>query len=417
MLATLLSIPTLLLGIGILLIGSGFLGTLLGIRAGLEGFSASLTGFVMAAFFAGYIIGTYVCPPLIRRVGHIRAFAAMASVASVLVILHALWVSPWVWLALRIITGICLVGLYMIIESWLNAQASSERRGKVFAAYMTINLLALGVSQFLIMIYGAAGVAPFALAAIFLSLGLVPIALTRVAEPGIDSPAPLGLRHLYRVSPLGMAGTFIAGVGNGAFWALGAVFAHGIGLSDTGIAGFMSAVVLGGALLQSFIGHQSDRHDRRKVLIVVSFLGASAGMLMFFTAGHSQAGLLISALLYGGFAFSVYPLSVAHTNDHLSPAEVLEATRSLLLLNGIGATLGPLLAGPLLDVFGMSSLMAYFAALLGLFGLFGLYRMQVSAPVPGEEQVAFVPMARTSQVALEMDPRTETETELNTPPR
>ncbi len=410
MFRTLTTIPTLLFGIGILLLGSGFLGTLLGIRAGLENFPTGLTGLIMAAFFAGYIIGTYLCPPLIRRFGHIRSFTAMASLAGATVLVHAMVVNPAAWMALRIVTGVCMVGLYMVIESWLSEQTAAQRRGRVFSVYMTVNLLALGASQYLILVYGAGGAAPFALSAVFFSIGLIPIALTRVIEPRLGEPtAAFGLRRLHAVSPLSMMGGLISGLGNGAFWGLGAVFAHDIGLSNAGIAAFMSATVVGGALLQGPIGHQSDRWDRRAVLMFVSFAGVAATTVAFVLIPISHLGLIIAAVVYGGFGFSVYSLSVAHMNDHLGPGEVLEATRGLLLITGIGATLGPVIGGLLMQYLGPRSLIAFFGVILLVLGLYALRRMWVSPAIPAEEQGEFVPMARTSGVVLEMDPRTDEE--------
>jgi len=414
MFTTITTIPTLLLGIGILLLGSGFLGSLLGIRAGLEHFPTGLTGLIMAAFFAGYVLGTYLCPPLIRRFGHIRSFTAMASLAGATVLTHAMVINPAAWMVLRIITGVCMVGLYMVIESWLSEQTAAERRGRVFSVYMTVNLLALGASQYLILVYGASGAAPFALSAVFFSIGLIPIALTRVIEPRLGEPtAAFGLRRLYAVSPLSMIAGLISGLGNGAFWGLGAVFAHEVGLSNAGIAAFMSATVIGGALLQAPIGRQSDRWDRRVVLMIVSFAGAGATAIAFVLIPISHAGLIAAAVVYGGFGFSVYSLCVAHMNDHLGSGEVLEATRGLLLVTGVGATLGPIIGGLLMQAFGPRSLMAFFGAILLLLGFYALRRMWVSPAIPTDEQGEFVPMARTSSVVLEMDPRTDEEVELD----
>ena len=313
---------------------------------------------------------------------------------------------------LRIITGICVVGLYMVVESWLNEQTRSERRGTVFAVYMTINLLALGAGQFLILVYGVDGVAPFALAAMFFSLALVPIALTRVAEPKIVTAPRISLSRMYRISPLGVAGAIATGLTNGAFWGMGPVFANGIGLPAAGVATFMSATILGGALLQWPIGRQSDRHDRRLVLTVVCFAGAAAAGITAGLAGGAQLGVFLGAVLYGGFSFSVYSLSVAHTNDHLQGGEVLEATRGLLFVSGVGATLGPVLAGLLMQTFGPVALLVYLGAILGLLGLFALHRMRVGAIIPTEQQGEFLPMARTSQVALQMDPRAGVDVEM-----
>src|SRR5512139_273822 len=221
MLKVILSLFSLLLGIGCLLVGLGALSTLLGVRAGIEQFGPAVTGVVMAAYFLGFIVGNYLCPPLIRRVGHIRAFAAMGAVVTAAALLHALLVYPSIWFLLRIITGTCMMGLYMVVESWLNAITPNERRGQVFAVYMTTTLLALAGGQYLITTGEITSTRPFALAAIFLALALVPIALTRIDQPVAVETPHLSLRTLFEAAPLGAAGALFAGVGTGAFWGMG----------------------------------------------------------------------------------------------------------------------------------------------------------------------------------------------------
>ncbi|MEJ2382078.1 MAG: MFS transporter [Gammaproteobacteria bacterium] len=413
MLRTVTSISSLLLGTGILLVGVGLLGTLLGVRAGVEGFSGTVTGLVMSAYFVGYVVGTAFCPALIRRVGHIRAYAAMAAVASSAALAHALVVDPLAWGALRGVTGACLVGLYMVVETWLNAAAPSQRRGQVFAIYMTISLLALALGQFLLLAGSVTSFVPFALVAMLVSLGLVPVALTRVAEPPLMESARLHLRELYRISPTGLAGAFGAGLVIGAFWGMGALFGHDMELSQRGIALFMSSTIVGGAVLQFPIGHFSDGHDRRTVLMAVSMATALLAAVMFAVVPLARWALYTSAFVFGGFAFTVYSLSVAHLNDHLDAAHLIEASRGLLLVYGVGSALGPLAAGWLMEALGPRSLPAYFALVMALLGLFTLARMRHAPPVPAEEQAEFVPMVRTTPAVLEMDPRAEVEPELD----
>ena len=408
------SIFSLLLGLGLILVGAGFLSTLLGLRATLENFPEVVTGLIMSAYFLGFIVGAYLCPRLINRVGHIRAFAAMAAVASAAILTHAMIIDPWTWAALRLITGVSNVGLYMVIESWLNTQASNQQRGRVFALYMTMNLLAMAVGQYLLLVNSVDSFVPFALIAILFSLGLVPVALTRVSEPlPIATPPALHLGHLFEKAPLGVIGTLLAGLLLGAFWGMGAVFAKSSGLPDTWIAAFMSATILGGALLQLPIGHLSDTRDRRSVLLAVSIGGAAAAMAAFALATQPPVSLVICIFLFGGFMFPIYALSVAHMNDHLNPGEVLDATSGLLLTYGIGAALGPAAAGTLMSVFGPRTLLLYFFALLVVLAVASRYFMSVRPPVPAEEQGEFVPMVRTSQAALEMHPGAGVEPELD----
>jgi MFS family permease len=397
-------------------VGIGLLFTALGLRAGLMDFPVTVTGLVMSAYFVGFVVGTYVCPAIIRRAGHIRAFAAMASVASTMPILHALVVTPWAWGALRLVTGACAVGLYMVIESWLNALAPNSRRGKIFAAYMATTLGALAFGQFLILVGDVLGFTPFALASILLSLALVPVALTRVPEPPPVAAPRSALRRLLAVAPVGFVGALASGLLNGAFFGMGAVFAQRVGMDEAGVAKFMSAAIIGGALLQWPIGQLSDRRDRRLVLAAVC-AGAALLAALAFVAERYGPMLPVIAFFYGGLAFTVYGISVAHANDLLEPARVLEATRTLLLLNGIGAVIGPAAAGFLMQQLGPGSLLVYFALVLSAAGGYALYRYKLVVRRPVGEPHGYVPMAASSQALLQMDPRTETESAPASTPR
>lgn len=407
MLSKINSIFSLLLAIGILQLGNGLLGTALSIHAGLESLSDTVTGIIMSAFFIGFVIGSYICPRLISQVGHIRAFAVLAAFGSVAVILHGLIFDPVVWWFLRIISGISMVGLYLVLESWLITLIPGQFRGKIFSVYVAVTLFSLGIGQYLILFYGAGALATYALCAIFFILALVPISITRLSQPAQVAVPKLILRRLISISPLGVSGALVTGLGNGAFWGLGALYAHNMGYSEAEIAFFMSAVIFGGALLQLPIGSLSDRFDRRKVLMVVCSFATVMALSIFIFSQYSPLMLMFSAILYGGFSFSVYSLSVAHTNDHIEHAEVMDATQGLLLVNGVGAAIGPIFAGVFMQIFGAQGLMIYFSIVFGLLALFVMFRMSVSSPIPNEEQGDFVAMARTGTAAVEMDPRTE----------
>ena len=409
MLRTVYSTYSLLTAVALLLLGSGLLGTVVALRASAEFRSSDLTGIIMSGFFLGYVIGSYICPRIQHTVGHIRSFSAFAAIGCASVILHALWVDPILWWLLRILTGISMLGMYLAIESWLNNLATNQNRGRLFAIYMTINLLALGSGQYMLLIYGFDGPEPLVLGALFFSLALVPIALTRMLQPPSVSVPHLGLRQLYRTSPLGVIGALISGLVNGAFWGLGPIYATGVGLAEFGIALFMSAVILGGALLQFPIGHLSDNHDRRLVLQNVSLIGATTALAIFFLSVSYLDYALVLSVVLGGCAFSLYSLSVAHTNDHLDVEQMLSSSQGLLLLTGIGSAIGPILAGVVIEWYGSHGLMLYFAILLVTLAVYSARRRRIGAVIPTEEQGEFVAMARTSAAALEFDPRLEAE--------
>jgi len=392
----------LLLGTSLIVTGSGLLGTALALRADQLGFSGTLTGVVMSAYFVGYVVGTYVCPKIVMRAGHVRAFSAFAATAASAVLLHPLLIQAAVWGVLRFVTGVCVVGLYMVIESWLNERSTNDARGRVFALYQVISLVALAAGQYLILFDADSISTAFILAGALLSIGLVPVVLTRVPHPAPISSVRLNLMKLWRISPLGVAGTYAAGLANGAFFALGPVFAQRAGLSTAEVALFMSTVLLGGIALQWPIGQASDRWDRRTVILAVSFGGAAFAGLATALADGSVTALLAAMFLYGGTAFSVYPLCVAHSNDYVEAADFVATASGLLLVYGIGAAIGPLLAGPLIEFVGGFAFLAFLAAMQAGLALFILVRMRMRQAVPPEEQERFVMLGRTSQSVLEM---------------
>ncbi len=392
----------LLLGTSLFVTGSGLLGTALALGANGLGFSSSLTAVVMSAYFAGYVVGTYVCPKIVMSAGHVRAFSAFAATAASAVLLHSLVVAAPVWMLLRFVTGACVVGLYMVIESWLNERSSNDARGRIFAVYQVISLLALAGGQYLILVGHNKLTTPFILAGALFSIGLVPIVLTRVPHPAPITAVKLNLGKLWRISPLGVAGTGVAALANGALFGLGPVFARRVGLSTAEVAVFMSLVLLGGVALQWPIGQLSDRWDRRRVILLVALVGASFAGGAAWLLGHSTLGMLAAVFLYGGAAFTLYPLCVAHSNDHVEQADFVSTASGLLLIYGMGAAIGPLPVGPLMQFFGPFTFLAFLAAMHAGLALFVLIRMSVRPPPPIEAQEPFVMLGRTSQSALEM---------------
>jgi MFS family permease len=403
------AIATLLFGIGLMLAGNGLIGTLLGVRGEMEGFSSTTLGLIMGAYFTGFVAGTFIVPDIIRRVGHIRAFATLASICSVTVLLHGLLVHPWLWMLARAIAGVCIVGIYIVIESWLNEQTSNEQRGHIFSVYMTTTLMGLGVGQMLLLAGDISTLQLFALGSVLMSLGLVPVALTRVSEPPIVESQRLGLGQLYRVSPLGVVGAVFSGVGTGAFWGMGPVFAATIGLGAGGIAGFMALTILGGVLMMWPVGWLSDRYDRRTVLSWICVLSGLAALAALLLVRIEPMLVLAGGFAYGATAFSIYALSAAHTNDHVEPEHMLETTSALQLMYGSGAIAGPIIAGILMQHIHPMALLAFMAAAAFIPAGFARYRMLVSPPVPAEDQGDWVPQFATSPAALEMYPEQEEE--------
>ena len=409
----------LLVGASLIITGTGLLGTALALRAESLGFTSSLIGVVMSAYFVGYVVGTYACPKIVMSAGHVRAFSAFAATAASAVLLHPLLIDPIVWALLRFVTGVCLVGLYMVIESWLNERSTNEARGRVFAVYQVVSLVALAGGQYLILLGSDSISTAFIIAGALLSMGLVPVVLTRVPHPAPISAVHLDLGKLWRISPLGVAGTGVAGLANGAFFALGPVFAQRVGLDTAEVALFMSLVLLGGVALQWPIGQASDLWDRRTVIFAVSVGGASFAALATWLLERSVPGMLASMLLYGGAAFTLYPLCVAHANDYADASEFVATASGLLLVYGIGAAVGPLLAGPMIQFFSAPAFPTFLSAMQAALALFILVRMRVRSAPPLEAQEPFVMLQRTSQSVLEMiapDEDAESEPETETTP-
>ncbi|MGH6912491.1 MAG: MFS transporter, partial [Geminicoccales bacterium] len=341
MLFAITSCWALLLGITFLLLGSGLQGSLLGIRASLEDFSTIVTGLIMSGYYVGFVAGSIVAPRLVARVGHVRVFAALAALASTTVLMHAVLVEPVTWTALRLATGFCYAGLYVVTESWLNARADNAMRGQLLAVYVALCLIGMALGQLLLNLADPGGVELFVLVSVLVSLGVVPMLLSTGPTPAYEAPAKVRLRRLLSISPLGVVGLFGTVMVHGAFFGMGPVYAAEAGFSVREISLFMSAMLLGGIVLQWPVGRLSDAFDRRKVITLVTLLAATFALAAGVTSRDSGPGLLLTVALFGGMALPMYSLCLAHANDFLKPDEMVPASGSLILMASIGAALGP----------------------------------------------------------------------------
>lgn len=415
MIASVRPLAALLAGVALLLMGSGLLGTLLAVRGRLEGFDDQTLGLVMSCYFGGFFFGTFLAPGLIQRIGHIRAFAFFAALCAATVALHAVFVTPWAWAGLRLVTGIALVGLYTVIESWLNVQAPPEQRSQVFATYMAVNLAALAAGQWLIGLAPAASFELFTVVTVLICLAALPVTASRMIQPELPAVPRLALVALYRAAPASALGALLAGLAMGGFWGLGAVYATRIGLDVTGVAALMSATIVGGALLQWPIGRLSDGGDRRTTLALVAAAAAVVAGVLLWPAMRSGPALYVLFFVFGGLSFALYPICIAHLLDHLPPEDTLSAGSSLLLLNGVGSALGPALAGMAMAAVGPEALPAFFATTLGLLALIaGGRRLLRRRSLDNAGQ--FHPMLRTTPAALELLPEVDGDTDPTTPP-
>ena len=376
----------LLLGFGILMLGDGLQGTLLPIRADLEGFSATLTGLVMSTFYLGFLVGSILTPRITIKVGHIRVFAAFAALSSAAILVHALVGSVPVWMAMRLVSGFCFAGLYIVAESWLNDRATNETRGKLLSLYMVVTYVGVGCGQLLLNLASPLQYELFILTSILISVAVVPLLLSAGSPPAFHDSVRLSLWQLFRLTPLGIVSMFAVGLVTATFFALGPVYAQRIGLSIRDISYFMTAAVIGTILLQGPIGALSDRYDRRTILALVTILTAISALVCIPAEKVSNMALFASIALFGGLAFPLYSICIAYTNDHLEPRQMIAASGALVMVGGLGAITGPLLFALVMDLYGHAALFWAIAIVHGLTGLFAICRMLISAPVPMERQ-------------------------------
>lgn len=402
MLHVLVPIAALLAGVSILLVGSGLLATLLAVRGTEAGWSDALLGLVLSGYFAGFFLGTFLAPPLIRRIGHIRAFAFCVGIFAMAALLHALTGHAVAWLLLRVLAGVALVGVFTVIESWLADQSGVRNRGQVFAAYMIVTLLALALAQQLLRLDGGEPMRLFVFVGALACLALLPVTWTRLSQPTVRAMPRLRMRTLWRTVPTAVAGAVFSGLASGAFWAMGPVFASRSGFSDAHIASFMSLGILGGALLQWPLGRLSDRHDRRYMLAGVCLVAAALALVGLMPAPAATTSLWL-VFAYGGLAFAVYPIAFAHLMDHLEPGTLLQGSSTFLLLHGIGAAVAPVLAGLTMGWLGPGGFWAWLAVVQASLAVFVVSRV-VARRRPVEFLARFLPMLRTTPAALAMVP-------------
>jgi MFS family permease len=390
MIRAIASIAALLTGVAILLVGQGLQGTLLPVRATLEDFSNLSIGVFGATYFLGFAIGCWRGPRLVQRVGHVRVFAAMTALASASPLLHGLWINLPAWIVLRFLSGFCFAALYVVIESWLNETATNENRGSVFSAYVLINMTMLGAGQQLMLLDDPALLTLFALSSVLVSLAALPVVLSTAPSPREVLDVELDLPRLYRTSPAGMLGSLATGLANGAFWSLAPVFTMSWSADVSLTAWFMTANVIGGAASQWPLGFLSDRIDRRYVMALCTAFAAAVAIAFLVFAGQlTFAGIVLLGGLWGAAAFPLYAISVAHSNDHAAQHEFVVVSSGLLLMYGIGAVIGPLLASALMQGMGGTGLYTFTGAIHAVLLVYLFVRRYRRSPAAVEEQVAF----------------------------
>jgi MFS family permease len=408
MLKAIISTWTLFFGLLLISAGNGLQVVLLGTRAPEAGFSNIATGIVMSGYFAGIFAGSIIVPHILARVGHVRVFGAMSAIASAAVLIHVVFLDPFVWTGMRFASGFSFAGMYIVCESWLNEKATNETRGQLLSLYMITNMAGMAAGQLMISLGedGSAGL--FLLASVMVSIAVVPILITASAAPSFEAPERISFRRLVQVSPLAVVGMVFVGIVISMVFGMGAVYGRNIGLDNTQVGYFMTSITLGTLALQYPVGHLSDKFDRRVVIFGATVIGGIAiGIASLF--GADQFGLLlIMMLIFGGLVFSLYSLFIAHANDYLAPSQMVAMSSGLLMVNGAGAVIGSPLAALVIEIIGTRGFMPAIAGFLFLLAGFVLYRMRMRSAVPAEAQGAFVAIPDASSgVAVNLSPEVE----------
>ena len=391
----------LLLGMMLLMVGNGLQGTLLGVRGGIEGFSTFEMSFVMSAYFAGFLVGSRVAPEMIRRVGHVRVFAALASFVSAVLILYPAFANPVAWACGRIAIGFCFSGVYVAAESWLNNSADNSNRGKALSIYMIVQMFGIVSAQALLALGDATGYALFIVSSVLVSISFAPILLSVAPTPAFETAKPMPLRTLIETSPLSCLGMFLLGGVFSAQFGMSAVYGTAAGLSITQISLFVSSIYIGALLMQYPIGLFSDRVDRRLVILVVALLGGLASVVAFLN-GEYFGALLMVAFVIGGTSNPLYSLLIAYTNDYLEADDMAAACGGLIFINGVGAISGPLIIGWVMDQYGPESFFVVIAVLMLTMAAYAGFRMTQRTRV-GIDDGAYAPvMPNASLVAVEV---------------
>jgi len=394
-------------GVGMMMLANGLQGSLIGIRASLEGYSASASGIILTGYYAGFLLGALYIPQRIKNVGHVRTFAALASIASISILIQSLHVSFLGWFLMRFISGICFVGLYTVAESWVNDLTDNEHRGQALSIYMIVSMAGSAFGQLFLNIANPETATLFMIVSILISVSLVPILIVVSKQPDFSVAKFFTIKELYKASPLGVVAAIMTGLAHGTLWGIGSIYGLKNGLSIEQVSIFMFTFVIGGAINQYLVGYLSDKYDRRTIIVIVAFL-ASIFAVLAVLIGDSFIALIIITFIFGGLTVPLYALAIAHTNDFLEKDEMVAASAGIQLAGGVGLTIGPIIGGLSLDLIGASGFWIFLFLIHALLGVFGLFRMQIREAVPLEEQGSTVLVSsRTTATLMELYPDAE----------
>jgi MFS family permease len=406
----------LFLGMGLIMLAHGYQGSLLGVRAVQEEFSLVATGFMLSGYYVGYFIGAKTIPGIILRVGHIRVFAAFASIASIVVLMHSIFIHPFTWFILRVITGVCMVSIYTIAESWLNDRASNKNRGSVLSIYMIVLYGSMGIGMFFLNFSKPENFQPFILVSLFMSLALIPILLTKRKAPTFKKITGMSLKELYKTSPLGMVGSLFYGTVQSALFSLLAVYAASMNFTIFEISVVTFLLAISGAIAQFPIGKLSDRFDRRLVIIYTTFgsaffalcaILASGQMYLPGELGTSKKWFYIFLILFSFCSLPMFAIIFAHTNDFIPKEKFVAAGASLQFAFGLGAMSGPFLCSILMNFIGSNGYFIFLIIFHSIIGIFAIHRIKIRSTKENPDSL-FTPMPQTiTPAGMALNPSTE----------
>ena len=406
----------LFLGMGLIMLAHGYQGSLLGVRAVKEEFSLTATGFMLSGYYVGYFIGARTITNFVSRVGHIRVFAAFASIASIVVLMHSIFVNPLTWFILRVVTGVSMVSIYTIAESWLNDRSSNKNRGSILSIYMIVLYGSMAIGMFFLNFSSPVNFQPFILISLFMSLALIPILLTKKKAPTFKKITGMSLSELYKVSPLGMVGSLFYGTAQSALFSLLAVYAASMNFSILEISIVTFLVAISGALSQWPIGKFSDTFDRRRVIIYTTFAAAFFALCAIFASGSmfydgmlgsSKKWFYIFIVLFAFASLPMFAIIFAHTNDYIPKEKFVAAGAGLQFAFGLGAISGPFLCSMLMNVIGPNGYFIFLIFFHLIIGVFGIYRMRIRETQDNPDS-QFTPLPQTiTPIGMELNPSTE----------
>ena len=365
----------LFVGLALLMISGGLFSTLLGVRSEQRGLPTVVSSLISASYYVGFLVGSVFTLRALGRVGHIRVYAALASLLGAAIIGIGITDDASSWIVLRLITGLCFAGIYVVAESWLNDLATNDNRGSLLAIYGGLTVACFGVGQILVSAFNPLTVTGFAVAAIITSLAVAPVALSEAAQaPGVETAEKISLRELARIVPTGVFSCLLVGIAHGALFGMGAVYATRVGLSPGKVGLYVALPSLGSMLLQWPISAASDDIDRRAVGVVAATGAAGMAALLLLDSPHKPMAFVLITLL-GGFSYPLYSVVGAYTNDWIEPEHLSAAASQLVKLYGLGAIAGPMLAGAAMGIIGPTGFYWALIVMHVLVAIFFVYRM------------------------------------------